>query len=192
MPDATALHRRSSDRSMIEQMQKQREIALEASGNQEMFADVLVAVRSKSLGKLAMGKQKANLIGGPFNRVRQQAGMLVNHLPGNTAHRRGHYRLLLPQSLGNGKPEPLAQTLLNDHRRGALERVDLERTRRRKLQDADVGVIAGGFTNLPQHRASFGIVRCTPARQNELAIEVTFDDLIDADDPDRIFEAIKT
>ena len=64
-------------------MQKQRQVALQVSRDQEILPHVLVALLAQPLRDFRMREQKANLIRRAFHGVRQQPGVFVNHLRGN-------------------------------------------------------------------------------------------------------------
>ena len=78
------------------------EVAAQILCDQEIFADVLMALLAEPGGDLRVGEQVANLVGRAFDRMREEAGVFVDYLNGDSADGAGHYGLLLPQLLGDG------------------------------------------------------------------------------------------
>src|SRR5882762_3300769 len=115
-------------------MQEQRQISLQIPGDEELLANVLMALLRHALGNIRMREQIANLIRRALDRMGQQPSLLVDDLRGNSSDSRGHHRLLLPERLGYGQAEALPEALLNHDGGGPLQRIHLERGRRRKLQ----------------------------------------------------------
>src|SRR5207245_10371675 len=98
---------------------------------------------------------------------------------------------LLPQRLGHGEAEALAQALLNDDRRGTLQCVYFERRPGRQLNDSNVRIVSCFAPDLLQDSRAFRIVGGTAARKDQLAIEITLHDSVGANHSERILEAVE-
>ena len=117
--------------------------------------------------------------------------MFVDDLKRDSAHRRGHHGLTLPEALRDRQAETLAQALLNDDGRTPLQGVDLRGAPGGQIEDMNVRVIPGGFAHLGKHYFTLRVVAGASSRQDELAIEIAFYDLKGADDAQRVFEPVE-
>src|SRR5882724_496979 len=173
------------------QRQKKRQITFQFLCDKEIFLHMVMAVLAQLRRDFRVREQESNLVRRAFYGMREQAGVLVNDLNRNAAHRRSHHRFFLPQRLGNSKAEAFAQAFLNDNRRSRLQRIDFQRRPSRKLENLDVRVVVRFAQDFFQDHGAFGIVRCTAAREDELAVEVSLDDAVGADYTDGILQAVE-
>src|SRR5882762_3683108 len=125
-------------------MQEQRQISLQIPGDEELLANVLMALFRHALSDIRMREQVANLIRRALDRMGQQPGLLVDDLRRNSSDRRRYHRFLLPERLGYGQSKAFPEALLNHDSGGPLQRIHLDRSRGRKLQYVDVRIARGG------------------------------------------------
>src|SRR5208337_2091636 len=121
----------------------------------------------------------------------EQPGVLVNYLRRDTPDSRGHHGLFLPKRFRYGEAKSFTQTLLDDDGGSALKSVDLQRSPRREFQNFNVGIAGGGVPHLFQDFRAFRIVGGGSASQDQLTIEIAFDNLISANHPDGILKTVK-
>src|SRR5262245_44925639 len=152
-----------------------------------MFAAVLTQLG----GELGVREQVADLVRAALHRVHQDPRELVDDLAGDPADGAGHNRFLFPKTFGDGETKPFLERLLNNDRGSALQSIDLQRRPGRKVQDDDVGVVAGRVHDFLQHYRAFRIVGGAAAGQNQLAVNVLLDQLVGLDHAHRIFQAIE-
>ena len=72
-----------------------------------MLAHVFVTLFPEPGSDRRVGEQKADLVGRTFNRMREQARVLVNHLRGNSAHGGSDDGFFLPQPFRYRQAEAL-------------------------------------------------------------------------------------
>ena len=142
-----------SDRQRVEQRQP---VAQQARA-EEMLAGVLLAAAAEALAQLGIGEhlgaaQRALLAG-----VDQEPGLAVLDLERNAADVAGDRRASLPECLGDGQAEALADRLLQDDVGLRLEGVDLDRSDVVEVvEDLDVRVrvrvLEGPLEELPALR----------------------------------------
>src|SRR6266853_5563832 len=123
--------------------------------------------------------------------MRQQARVLVNDLQRNAAHGGSHDGPLLPQRLGYGQSESFPETLLDDDRGRALQRVDLERGGCRELEYVNARIAADSVANLFEHGRSLRIVGRASSGKHELAVEIALHNLEGAYDAKRVFQPVE-
>src|SRR5581483_436224 len=80
--------------------------------------------------------------------------------------------LRLPEGLRDRETEALAERLLDDDGRRALERVDLDVRHRRQLDDVDVRIAAGALATLDQDLGALRVVGRRAADQEQLTVVV--------------------
>src|SRR3972149_6878452 len=89
-----------------------------------MFQYKLPAPFTHFLRLLPVVEQISEPQGAPLGRTHQKTGPVVEHLQSYASRLTTDHRLALPQGLGYRQAEALAQGLLEDYIRSALEGVD--------------------------------------------------------------------
>jgi hypothetical protein len=99
--------------------------------------------------------------------------------------------LALPQGLGHGQAESLADRLLDHDVGAALQRVDRAVRIGGQEQDVDVRILARRLADLLQDRRALGIVVGRPPGQDELRGELLPDQAVRLDDADGVLEPVE-
>src|SRR5262249_16827702 len=115
----------------------------------------------------------------------------VRDLQRDPADGAGDHRLALPERFRDGEPESLAQRLLQDDRRGALDRVDLDVRGGWELDDVDVRVAVGAFAALGENLRSLRVVGGRAADEEQLSVVVLARETEGFDDAEGILQAIE-
>src|SRR5262249_10975904 len=110
---------------------EEQHVVAEMSREQEVLAYVLTTVLPESPCEVGRIQQLLDPVRRPLDRVREDPRVAVRDLERDAADGARDDGLGLPERLRHGESEPLAQALLQNDRRGALQRVDLDVCRRR-------------------------------------------------------------
>src|SRR5260221_7616315 len=161
--------RRQTDELTVPGFKKdeQEQIVPQLSRQKEVLTDALPPILSQPLRIVRLIQQVPEPVRGTFDRMSQYPGELVADLNGQAADGSGDHRLLLPDPLRHGQPEPFTNRLLQDDGGGSLNCVDFQGARGRKTEHRDVLVAAGSLLNLGEDLGPLRVVVPGPADQQK-------------------------